>query len=341
MTDPKRARARALAAAALADGAPLAWFEPLYREAAAGTAVVPWDDRRANPLLLAWLDRHAPPRPGARALDVGCGTGDNAGALAARGWAVTAFDVAPTAVAIAADRFPEVTCAVASALDPPAAWRGGFDLVVEIYTLQVLPPAERAQAARALAALVAPGGTLLVIARAREVDEPAGAMPWPLIEAEVRAIAGADLACAEVASVLDDETPPVRRWVAAFTRPAFAVEDIDHVQLAMPAGGEDRARAFYRDVLELPEVPKPAIRAGRGGAWFERGPVRLHLGAEAEFRAARKAHPALRVRGLAALIDRCRAAGYAVSEIEARADGPHCYVDDPFGNRIELLEFTR
>ncbi len=221
-TDAKRARARALAAEAIAAGEPEAWFERLYQEAGAGEAVVPWDDRRANPLLVAWLDRHAAPRLGARALDVGCGTGDNAGELASRGWDVTAFDVAPTAVAVAAVRFPEVTCEVASALDPPPAWRGAFDLVVEIYTLQVLPPAERARAAQALAGLVVPGGTLLVIARAREVDDPPGAMPWPLVEAEIRAIgATSGLVCAELSAVLDDETPPVRRWVAAFTRPAL------------------------------------------------------------------------------------------------------------------------
>jgi 4-hydroxyphenylpyruvate dioxygenase-like putative hemolysin len=78
---------------------------------------------------------------------------------------------------------------------------------------------------------------------------------------------------------------------------------IDHVQLAMPAGGEAVARRFYGDVLGFEEVPKPAALAGRGGVWFQSGVVQLHLGVEADFRPARKAHPALRVEGLPALIE--------------------------------------
>jgi diadenosine tetraphosphate (Ap4A) HIT family hydrolase/catechol 2,3-dioxygenase-like lactoylglutathione lyase family enzyme len=113
---------------------------------------------------------------------------------------------------------------------------------------------------------------------------------------------------------------------------------IDHVQLAMPAGGEDAARAFYGGVLGLEEVPKPAALAGRGGAWFRSGPVQLHLGVEAEFRPARKAHPALRVEGLGALVARCEAAGHAVARDVALEGMERVHVTDPFGNRIELLE---
>jgi catechol 2,3-dioxygenase-like lactoylglutathione lyase family enzyme len=112
---------------------------------------------------------------------------------------------------------------------------------------------------------------------------------------------------------------------------------IDHVQLAMPRGEEDRARAFYFGLLGIPEVPKPAELAKRGGAWFERGDLKVHLGVEDEFRAARKAHPGLLVRGLRELAQQLRAAGV---QVEERAlDGVlHVYVADPFGNRIELLE---
>ena len=214
--DP-RGRARELARAAVAAGRPLAWFDELYREAAAGAAVVPWDDRRPNPLLCRWLDGHPPPRPGARALDVGAGAGDNAAELARRGWTVTAFDVSPAAVAAAKVRVPDVhDWAVASLTEPPAAWRGAFDLVVEVYTLQVLPPGPRAAAAAALATLVAPVGTLVAIARAREPGDPPGEMPWPLTRAEVEAIGGPSLALTALDDVLDDEDPPVRRWVATF-----------------------------------------------------------------------------------------------------------------------------
>jgi catechol 2,3-dioxygenase-like lactoylglutathione lyase family enzyme len=113
---------------------------------------------------------------------------------------------------------------------------------------------------------------------------------------------------------------------------------VDHVQLAMPAGGEDAARRFYGEVLGLAEVPKPASLAGRGGAWFESGDVRLHLGVEADFRPARKAHPALRVEGLTALIVRCVDAGYPVERAVPLPGVERVHVADPFGNRIEFLE---
>lgn len=212
-----RARARELARAACAAGAPTAWFESLYAEAREGRALVPWDDRRPNPLLVRWLDAHPPPL-GARALDVGCGAGDNGAELARRGLRVLGCDVAPTAVAVARQRFPDLSWETADILAPPSDWLGRFDLVVEIYTLQVLPPPERAVAARAIAACVAPGGTLVVIARAREPDEPAGEMPWPLLRREVEAIAGDGLHLAELDDLLDDEDPPVRRFVATFRR---------------------------------------------------------------------------------------------------------------------------
>jgi catechol 2,3-dioxygenase-like lactoylglutathione lyase family enzyme len=113
---------------------------------------------------------------------------------------------------------------------------------------------------------------------------------------------------------------------------------IDHVQLAMPAGREDEARAFYDQLLGIPEVPKPPALAKRGGAWFEDGIVKIHLGVEAEFRAARKAHPGLLVRELRALVRRLRDAGVRVVEDEPLEGYDRVYVDDPFGNRLELLE---
>jgi hypothetical protein len=82
------------------------------------------------------------------------------------------------------------------------------------------------------------------------------------------------------------------------------VERLDHIQLAMPAGGEDAARAFYADLLGIPEVPKPKDLAKRGGCWFERGSLKLHLGVEQDFRPAKKAHPALIVSDLPTLIKR-------------------------------------
>ncbi|MGQ0614671.1 MAG: VOC family protein [Planctomycetaceae bacterium] len=113
---------------------------------------------------------------------------------------------------------------------------------------------------------------------------------------------------------------------------------IDHVQLAMPIGGEARARAFYAGLLGLREVEKPAPLRARGGAWFEAGAVRVHLGVEADFRPAKKAHPAFLVEGLDALVERCARAGHPAEPGDPIDGVRRVHVADPFGNRIELLE---
>lgn len=113
---------------------------------------------------------------------------------------------------------------------------------------------------------------------------------------------------------------------------------IDHVQLAMPRGGEETARAFYGGLLDLAEAPKPQELARRGGVWFERGDVRVHLGVEGDFRPALKAHPAFLVSDLAGLAARLRAAGAEVVDDGAMPGYRRVYVTDPFGNRLELME---
>ncbi|MEL6398469.1 MAG: VOC family protein [Cyanobacteria bacterium J06626_4] len=116
------------------------------------------------------------------------------------------------------------------------------------------------------------------------------------------------------------------------------VVGIEHVQLAMPPGEENAARAFYCGVLGIPEVPKPPKLAKRGGAWFENEWVKIHLGVEKDFRSARKAHPALLVTGLARLIERLKAHGVDIIDDEPLEGYHRIYVSDPFGNRIELME---
>ena len=118
------------------------------------------------------------------------------------------------------------------------------------------------------------------------------------------------------------------------------VVGLDHVQLAMPAGpdAEAAAVAFYEGLLGIPRVPKPTALAARGGCWFERPPLRVHLGVEADFRAARKAHPALAVVQLDALVAGLTAAGLDVRPGDGVDGAVQAYVDDPFGNRIELIE---
>jgi len=117
--------------------------------------------------------------------------------------------------------------------------------------------------------------------------------------------------------------------------PPFA--SIDHVQLAIPAGAEDAARCFYRDVLSMVEIAKPAELAKRGGCWFESGSVQIHLGIEKDFRPAKKAHPALRCRDYPTLIEQLRHAGVEVNEVDDIPGVRRCHIHDPFGNRIELI----
>jgi catechol 2,3-dioxygenase-like lactoylglutathione lyase family enzyme len=118
----------------------------------------------------------------------------------------------------------------------------------------------------------------------------------------------------------------------------MTVTRIDHVQLAMPAGGEPKAREFYHGVLGVPERPKPPDMAARGGCWFESGDLKIHLGVDPEFRPARKAHPGLLVTELRSLAEKLRAGGYTFREDGAMEGYARIFVDDPFGNRIELLE---
>jgi ubiquinone/menaquinone biosynthesis C-methylase UbiE len=115
------------------------------------------------------------------------------------------------------------------------------------------------------------------------------------------------------------------------------VTGLDHVQLAMPRGSEERARAFYGGVLGMPEVPKPAALAARGGVWFRCGPQMLHLGVADEFRPQRKAHPALLVSDLAAVRARLQALGAEVVEDNLLPGFERFYTEDPFGNRLECL----
>ncbi|MEX1208348.1 MAG: VOC family protein [Acidimicrobiia bacterium] len=115
------------------------------------------------------------------------------------------------------------------------------------------------------------------------------------------------------------------------------IESIHHVQLAMPSGGEAAALAFYEGVLGIPQVPKPANLAARGGSWFETATVRIHLGVEAEFRPARKAHPAFVVTDLVGLRGHLVECGYEVMDDEPLPGFDRFYAYDPFGNRLEFL----
>lgn len=116
------------------------------------------------------------------------------------------------------------------------------------------------------------------------------------------------------------------------------IKRLDHVQLAMPRGGEDLARSFYGDLLGLPEKPKPPNLARRGGCWFESETVKIHLGVEEDFRPAKKAHPALLVNDLRSLVTALSDAGMQIVDDEPLEGYRRVYTADPFGNRLELME---
>ncbi|HEY0064325.1 MAG TPA: VOC family protein [Telluria sp.] len=115
------------------------------------------------------------------------------------------------------------------------------------------------------------------------------------------------------------------------------ITGLDHVQLAMPVGAEERARAFYSGVLGLAEIPKPAVLAVRGGAWFQCGSIQLHLGADAAFQPAKKAHPALVVSDFPAFAAQLAAHGVTLTPEETVGGRQRANLFDPFGNRVELI----
>ncbi len=159
-----------------------AWFEAVYALAEGDPARVPWANLAPHPLTQAFVAAHAQELAGVRVLDVGCGLGDNAECFAKAGAEVTAFELVGAAVAWAKQRFPEskVTYVQGDLFALPDAWRQKFDLVHECYTLQALSPALLPRALAALGSLLAPGGKLLIIARARDEAEEIQGPPWPL-----------------------------------------------------------------------------------------------------------------------------------------------------------------
>jgi hypothetical protein len=209
-----------LASASLATGDPTGWFDRLYAAGAAGRVPLPWSRRDPHPLLAEWARRHHLAGAGKRAIVPGCALGADAEYLSGLGFATTAFDISPTATRLARHRHPDspVEYATADLLHLPRPWQRAFDLVAEVITVQALPRAVRHQATTSVAQLIAPGGTLLVIAAVDDgTSEPAGP-PWPLTRAEIEsfAVGGVTLAAAET-TTMPGETAE-RRWRAEFHR---------------------------------------------------------------------------------------------------------------------------
>lgn len=168
-------------------------FDEMYAASrGADVRSVPWAHGRPHPFLAQWLERAASPPVGHdRALVVASGLGDDAEALAAHGWQVTAFDASESAIEWSRERFPQsdVDYRVANLFAPPSAWIGAFDLVVEVHTIQALPPTRRQDTIARIASMVAPGGTLFVVTFRRDVHTAPSGRPWPLTTREIDSIA--------------------------------------------------------------------------------------------------------------------------------------------------------
>ncbi len=180
--------------------APENWFEDIYAATDTSGRGVPWDRQEPSPLLVRWLDGQdgsgAHVHADARALVVGCGLGDDAAELARRGLAVTAFDVAESAIALCRERWAahSIDWHVCELFGLPESWRGAFDLVVEHRTIQSLPPAWQARGMARVASTVAPGGALVVICDLRAPGTEAEGPPWRLRPEELVSFTDAGLA---------------------------------------------------------------------------------------------------------------------------------------------------
>jgi SAM-dependent methyltransferase len=218
---PDRARTRELAAEFIRKGEPLGWFEALYQEAARGDGAIPWADMEPNPRLIEFWRTHPLEGAGKRALVIGSGLGDDSEQLAAWGFQTTGFDISKTAIEATKKRYPktQVEYIVADLFDPPPEWIGGFDFVLEIYTVQALAGDLRAKAVEQIARFLKPEGQLLVIARGRADGEPEGqGPPWPLTSDELDGFRRAGLVTESFEDRPEPEPPWVRRIRALYCR---------------------------------------------------------------------------------------------------------------------------
>jgi len=203
-----------------ADPARRAWFEAVYALASGDPARVPWANLAPHPLTQAWVAAHAKESPGCKVLDVGCGLGDNAECFAAAGACVTAFDFIGEAVEWAKQRFPatQVTYVQGDLFALPEEWRHNFDLVHECYTLQALSALLIPQALAAMKSALAPGGHLLLVARARDETEEIKGPPWPLPPSLFEEAMRQGLVALSIKDIPAGECVASRHWRALFRR---------------------------------------------------------------------------------------------------------------------------
>ena len=205
-------KARQLADKFIAQNNPTGWFEELYAQAKGDSQAIPWANLTVNPNLAQWLSKHLKSRNQEKALVIGSGLGDDAEALSQIGFTVTAFDIAPSAIAWSQERFPtsRVKYVVADAGKFEPTWENRFDFILESYTLQSVPDDIRQQIIKNMTKYLKPQGTLLIICRGRDITEEVKDLPYPLTKEELSLFDKLGLNKIIFEDYLDQTTPPVR-----------------------------------------------------------------------------------------------------------------------------------
>ena len=200
---------------------PLGWFDRIYSDAKGDHNAVFWADLAPSSYLIEWLKNNPLKNKRKRAIAIGCGVGDDAEAMAAYGYEVTAFDIAPTAIALCKNRYKKsnVHYLVADLFEYPEEWSEGFDLVYECNTIQVLPGKYRKQAMDAMISLMVKGGTLLVSCRSREIGEQENDIPLPLDKKEIDEFVRSGLKEERFLAYNDTQEPSVPHFFVTYMKP--------------------------------------------------------------------------------------------------------------------------
>lgn len=198
---------------------PMDWFDSIYTDAEGDYRSVFWADLEPNPYLLKWL-KSSLKHTGHKAVVIGCGVGDDAEALSAAGYHVTAFDISPEAIRLCKNRYPDtkVKYLIADLFDYPLQWAENFDLVYECNTIQVLPGKYRVQARDAMISLLAPQGYILVSCRSRIKGEQEDDIPLPLDKEEIDGFIRCGLKEMSFEAYDDTQEPPVPHFFASYQK---------------------------------------------------------------------------------------------------------------------------
>lgn len=218
--EQKRERVREIASEHYKRGDVLGWFEALYAEAAGDNEYIPWADLEPNRFFRQWAETVGLTGDGRTALVIGCGLGDDAKYLDELGFRVTAFDISPTAIEWAKRLYTDtdIRFEVMDLFEPFRDWPGGFDFVLEVYTIQPLPIDMRPRVIDAIATFVKPGGELVVVTRGREDDEETDELPWPVSRKDLSRFAANRLIETDFIRMPSDEDDEPDRFVVTYRR---------------------------------------------------------------------------------------------------------------------------